>query len=106
MINPTHLPILLEQLTTELKAATLWQEKRPTEDKLLSREPFAIDTLHPHEWLQWIFLPRMWQLLEAKQPLPRGFLLTPYFVEAWKAQSGYQPLIEVLMEIDRVAQQC
>ena len=37
---------------------------------LLSEEPFAIDTMSPEEWLQWIFIPRMFALLESGAELP------------------------------------
>lgn len=106
MTVPTHFPLLLEQLTQELKNAALWQATAPDENKLSSQQPFALDTLAPHEWLQWIFIPRMWQLIEQQAPMPKGFLVTPYFVEVWKYQTDYQPMINLLAKMDSVVQQC
>ncbi len=55
----TKLTHALEQLEAELRQCELWQSTPPSEDALQSVEPFSIDTLEPHEWLQWIFLPTM-----------------------------------------------
>ncbi len=33
----------------------------------------------PLEWLQWVLIPRMHQLLESGQPLPQNFAVTPYY---------------------------
>ncbi|MGR5543302.1 YqcC family protein, partial [Vibrio campbellii] len=44
---------LLNQLEQALKALNIWQDTPPAQEKLMSSEPFAIDTLTPGEWLQW-----------------------------------------------------
>lgn len=106
MINPTEFTVLLPALERELKAAALWQTQRPEDQSLQSTEPFSLDTLHPHEWLQWIFLPRMQQLLADKAPLPQGFLLTPYFDEVWKEPPQYQAILTVLHQIDGAVASC
>ncbi|POF59031.1 pseudouridine synthase, partial [Vibrio vulnificus] len=36
--------------------------------------------------------------------LPKGFLLTPYFEEAWKEQRDTQTLLSILRTIDEVSQ--
>ncbi len=54
---------LLDELEVRLRAAQLWQATPPSSQALVSQEPFAVDTLLPHEWLQWIFLPKMQQAI-------------------------------------------
>lgn len=106
MTNPTLLPALLQELERELKFADLWQTQLPNVQKLQSTEPFALDTLFPHEWLQWIFLPRMQQLLATQSPLPQGFLLSPYFDEMWKEMPQHQAILKVLQQIDQAVASC
>lgn len=69
----------------ELENLTLWQPSPPAAEAFLSEQPFALDTMQPHEWLQWIFIPRMQALIDAKAELPK-FALHPYFEEAFKQQ--------------------
>ncbi|HEY1029080.1 MAG TPA: YqcC family protein [Pseudomonas sp.] len=65
--------LLAEQLLLierELRALGWWQDEAPGAEALASQEPFCVDTLRFEQWLQWIFLPRMKQLLEADAQLP------------------------------------
>ena len=68
MRNQTKLH--LQQLQLAMQKLDLWQAVPPSQDAFLSEEPFAIDTMSPEEWLQWIFIPRMFALLESGVELP------------------------------------
>ncbi|ABU72192.1 hypothetical protein M892_14865 [Vibrio campbellii ATCC BAA-1116] len=102
MATNIQLVDLLQQLEAQLQHHELWQQTMPSAEALQSTEPFAIDTLHPHEWLQWIFIARMRALLESNQPLPRGFSIEPYFAEAWKQELHYGELLETIRTIDEL----
>lgn len=60
---------LIEQ---ELHALGWWEQQAPTPEALASCEPFCVDTLSFAQWLQWVLLPRMQELLYAQQPLPQN----------------------------------
>ncbi|PIB16310.1 hypothetical protein B853_11164 [Vibrio rotiferianus CAIM 577 = LMG 21460] len=102
MATNIQLVDLLQQLEAQLQHHELWQQTMPSAEALQSTEPFAIDTLHPHEWLQWIFIARMRALVESNQPLPRGFSIEPYFAEAWKQKLHYGELLETIRTIDEL----
>ncbi|MCU1726248.1 YqcC family protein [Pseudomonas sp. 7P_10.2_Bac1] len=68
-------PAIAEQLLLierELRAQGWWDEVSPSVEALSSVEPFSVDTLDFHQWLQWIFLTRMKQILEQDLPLPNA----------------------------------
>ncbi|MFP3518704.1 YqcC family protein [Pseudomonas sp. SIMBA_077] len=68
-------PAIAEQLLLierELRAQGWWDEASPNAEALSSVEPFSVDTLDFHQWLQWIFLVRMKQILEQDLPLPNA----------------------------------
>ena len=54
----------------ELRLLGWWAVDSPSVEALASQQPFCVDTLPFEAWLQWIFLPRMKQLLESAGPLP------------------------------------
>ena len=56
----------------ELRVQGWWDEVSPGVEALSSVEPFSVDTLDFHQWLQWIFLARMKQILEQDLPLPNA----------------------------------
>ena len=68
-----RLPALVDQLLLverELRLLGWWSRVPPSAEALASRQPFCVDTLQFHEWLQWIFLPRMKQIVERGEALP------------------------------------
>lgn len=91
--------LLLEIAMAEMG---VWQSTSPSEEALSSKQPFALDTLQPHEWLQWVFIARIKTLLESSQPIPTGFSLAPYFEESWKDSPQYLPLLDRIKSIDEV----
>lgn len=54
----------------ELRQLGWWSAHPPSDEALASCEPFCVDTLDFAQWLQWIFLPRMKELLESGAGLP------------------------------------
>ena len=55
----------------------LWSDLIPSDEALASTQPFAVDTLEFVEWLQFIFLPRMKNLVETGSPLPSNCGIAP-----------------------------
>ena len=92
---------LLRELETELVGLKLWQSIRPSEQALASVEPFAIDTLTFPQWLQFIFIEKMTQLLQQRAPLPEAMAITPMATEYFKVQTiNSESLITVINRID------
>ena len=56
----------------ELRTQGWWDDVPPSAEALSSVEPFSVDKLDFHQWLQWIFLVRMKQILEQNLPLPNA----------------------------------
>lgn len=104
MTNTSTLTGLLRQLELELQRLGWWEETPPAPALLHSEQPFALDTLAPQQWLQWIFIARLRQLMMQEASLPKGFQLTPYFEEAWKEHHDVDTLLTILRSIDEVSQ--
>ncbi|MGF1871377.1 YqcC family protein [Photobacterium indicum] len=97
-----HSMLLLEKLEAALRNADLWENVPPSDVALASTEPFAVDSLSCSQWLQWVFIPRMTQLIALKQPLPQHFELSPYVEEAMKHDSGINIILGVTRELDNL----
>jgi len=61
---------VLLQIESELRLAALWEQDSPPTAALASTIPFCFDTLEFHQWLQWVFLPRMREVVEGTRPWP------------------------------------
>jgi uncharacterized protein YqcC (DUF446 family) len=68
---PNRIADILLEVEATLRTSGKWDACQPPQEALASPEPFCLDTLRFEQWLQWIFLPRMKQILEHRQPLPR-----------------------------------
>ncbi len=67
---PNRIADVLLGVEATLRTSGQWERQQPPESALLSTQPFCIDTLRFEQWLQWVFLPRMKQILEQRWPLP------------------------------------
>ena len=61
---------LLIDIEGELRKLGQWSRIPPSDKALSSAQPFCIDTLTLPQWLQYIFLPALYKILEEKQGLP------------------------------------
>lgn len=75
---------LLGELTAELQRLGRWQDEHPGKEALASELPFCVDTLSFDQWLQFVLIPRMEQLVMLQAPLPTSVSLYPMASEVYK----------------------
>ena len=94
---------VLIDIEAQLRQLGMWDKIPPSTEALASSEPFCVDTLTLPQWLQFVFLPTMYRLLEAGEPLPDRCGITPmaeeYFRGTELAGSG---LVDALQAVDRL----
>lgn len=98
----------LQQLEMELQAQRLWSATAPTPKALESTMPFMYDTMQLHEWLQWVFLPRLRALIDAKGNLPHQSHIHPLAEHEWEKRTDFdkRPLLLVLSRVDGYLNGC
>jgi uncharacterized protein YqcC (DUF446 family) len=77
---------LLGELSAELQRLDRWQLDNPGEEALASTLPFCVDTLSFDQWLQFVLIPRMEQLVLLQAPLPSSVSLYPMASESYKEE--------------------
>jgi uncharacterized protein YqcC (DUF446 family) len=92
---------LLLALEREMRAQDRWERQAPPEQALLSTQPFAVDTLDFDQWLQWIFIPRLHELLAMQLPLPGNCAVGPMAEEVYGPHdAGGERITLIVSEID------
>lgn len=76
----------LLRIERELRRLGAWSEDPPGKEALGSTQPFAVDALTFTEWLQFIFLTRMKELIEHGQPLPAVSGMAPMAEEYFRGR--------------------
>lgn len=89
-------------IEAELRKLDLWQSSPPPATALASCEPFCIDTLDFTQWIQFILLPRLKEMVETGTELPANSGIAPMAEQALGGMEGVDPLIERLWELDRL----
>ena len=62
----------------QLHRTDLWEADPPSDEALSSEQPFSYDTMLFHQWLQWLFIPRMRTILAGHGHLPTESAIFPY----------------------------
>jgi len=93
----------LMDIEAELRQLGQWASETPTPEALASTEPFCVDTLSFTQWLQFIFLPRMYALLEQNRLPPGPCSIAPLAEEYFKnGNLDTDRLIRHIAELDRL----
>lgn len=95
---PRDIADVILDVEANLRACGKWLKNQPTKGALASNCPFCADTLSLEQWLQWIFLPRMKQILESQQPLPANSGIFEYAKEALPASDPAARRLLVLLK--------
>jgi uncharacterized protein YqcC (DUF446 family) len=94
---------ILIDIEKELRELQLWDAEMISEEALLSEQPFAVDTMTFPQWLQFIFLPRLYFMIEQKMQLPGNCGIAPMAEQYFSVLSlNSSPLITHLQKIDEL----
>lgn len=65
----------------------LWLSEGPSQEALQSTQPFCFDTLSFTQWLQFVFIARLHQIIEFQKPLPQRSGIVAIAEENFKGAS-------------------
>jgi len=93
----------LIDLEAELRQLDLWSDTPPAAEALVSEQPFAMDTLEFEEWLQFIFLPTIYGVLEDSAALPAQCAIAPMAEEVLGRRAlPIDALVRSLKSLDKL----
>ena len=91
----------LQSIELAMRQSDLWQTQIPTAEELASIQPFAVDRLALHQWLQFIFIPQMSIVVEQQLPLPQSCAIAPMAETVYASSSAdLMSLIDALRQFD------
>ncbi|MET3998606.1 YqcC family protein [Marinobacterium sp. MBR-109] len=101
MHRTEQVSVLLLKIRTEMEVLELWQSSPPSAEALASTQPFCVDTLHFTEWLQWLLIPRLQEMIRQELPLPQSSQIQPMAEEVFKqVQADTDRLLELIEQLD------
>ena len=103
-MNSNHAEIisLLIDLEAMMRQRGMWSETPPSDDAFESEMPFFVDRMNFLEWLQFVFLVRIRDMVENAESLPDTCSIAP-MAEIHFGEAGIQAgqVIALLAQIDQ-----
>jgi uncharacterized protein YqcC (DUF446 family) len=90
----------LDEIVTEMKLIGLWQDEPLPPDKYNFRAPFALDTMAFNQWLQFVFVPRVEQILGSQGTFPSRSHVGAQAIREWDSAPEAAHLVELLCAFD------
>jgi len=96
------LAVVIERMESTMRASDQWEQEPPPERLLESPQPFCYDTLTFQQWLQWLMIPRMRQILNNYEELPEESAILPYAEEFVPERGHGRELLHLIERFDEL----
>lgn len=90
----------LQGIVVEMKHIGYWQEEPLQPEQYDFRSAFAMDTMTFSQWLQFIFVPRVEQILDSQGTFPSRSQVGTQAIREWDSVPEAAHLVELLCAFD------
>ncbi len=99
----TEITAVLIDIEAQLRQLGQWDRVPPSAAALASDQPFCVDTLTLPQWLQFIFLPTLYRMMEEGKALPVRSGIAPMAQEYFRGTGLVSTALEAaLLRIDEL----
>jgi uncharacterized protein YqcC (DUF446 family) len=102
MTDITALATKLDQIEAEMRSIGMWSDVAPSAEKFQSRVAFYGDTMSFDQWLQFVFVPRVRDVLSGASPAPKSSSVGAQAVREFDGLDKANRLTGLLGEFDRL----
>ncbi|MCI6938097.1 MAG: YqcC family protein [Succinatimonas hippei] len=100
-----QIELALKEIELVMRKLNIWSDgkNRPDDRAFLSQSPFFLDTMNFEQWLEFVFVPRFYSLIESGSKLPENVVIHTYAQEFYRGRwQEYKELIQILMKFDKL----
>jgi prolyl-tRNA editing enzyme YbaK/EbsC (Cys-tRNA(Pro) deacylase)/uncharacterized protein YqcC (DUF446 family) len=91
---------LAAEIEAELKAIGCWSEEQLPEEAFDFRQAFAMDTMAFSQWLQFVLLPRVHQIIAERDEFPTHSMVGVQAMREFDGDARADRLVSLLNEFD------
>jgi uncharacterized protein YqcC (DUF446 family) len=92
----------IDELEAEMKKIGWWREGPPPPEAFDFHKAFAMDTMAFSQWLQFIFVPRVNQIIESGEQFPTHSSVGAQAVREFDGEPDADRLCTLLSQFDRL----
>lgn len=94
---------LATAIQQELTHLGVWSSTPLAAEKFNGMGAFGINTMSLTQWIQFVLLPRIQQIIDEQESLPSESMIAAHAVREFDGNPGYDKLIELLTQLDDLA---
>lgn len=94
---------LSSAIEKELKALNRWSDHNLPQEKFENMGAFGSNTMTFEQWIQFVLLPRLNEIIETKSDFPQSSMIATYAVKAFDGDYETIQLQRLLSELDALA---
>ncbi len=91
-----------DEIEDELKRLARWSQNPLPDEAFEDMGAFGSNTMSFENWLQFVLIPRIREIVEAKDDFPPGSHLAPYAIRYFDGDYDADPLRELLYQLDEL----
>ncbi len=91
-----------DEIEAELKRLARWSQNPLADEAFEDMGAFGSNTMSFENWLQFVLIPRIREIVEAKDDFPPGSHLAPYAIRYFDGDYDADPLRELLYQLDEL----
>jgi uncharacterized protein YqcC (DUF446 family) len=95
----------IDEIETEMKRIGFWRDKPLEPEAYDFHRAFALDTMPFSYWLQFIFIPRVNQIIDSGAQFPKASQVGAQAVREFDGDDEASDLVQMLCDFDRLIQQ-
>ncbi len=92
----------IDGIEAEMKRLGYWSDAPLPEAAYAFRRAFAQDTMSFGQWLQFVLIPRVHEIIEQRGEFPRASMVGAQAVREFDGDEHAETLIRLLNEFDRL----
>jgi len=90
------------EIEAELKHLNRWSDAPLSPEKLENMGAFGSNTMTFEQWMQFVLIPRIHQIIKDEDSFPDGSMLAPYAIRYFDGDPEAGPLHDLLYELDNL----
>lgn len=91
---------MINEIEAEMKKNGFWQDGPPTEEQYMFRQAFGADTMTFPQWLQFVLVPRVHQIIGEKGSFPNSSMVAAQAAVVFADNEKARDLVKLLAEFD------
>jgi uncharacterized protein YqcC (DUF446 family) len=91
-----------DEIEAELKRLNRWSQNPLPAEAFEDMGAFGSNTMSFENWLQFVLIPRIHEIVEEKGDFPAGSHLAPYAIRYFDGDYDADPLHELLYQLDQL----